>query len=274
MRRWLGSADMARNQFRMFRSAVPGIEAVAADSSQSFARHTHEQFGIGLVSSGAQKSLSGRGMVEAGAGDIITVNPNEVHDGMPIGEGRSWRILYFDPDMIAANVSEITEGRRAAVEISHPVLHDKAIAAHFDAAFSLVTNAGEHGLKREEALLELVARVVAEAPGDGQAGPQSILTAKELIDCDPTASISLTDLACTSRLSRFQVLRGFAKATGMTPHAYLIQRRIHLARRLIAGGAPLAEAAVGSGFVDQSHMTRVFVRKYGVTPRAYANAVA
>jgi len=266
---------MARSQFRMFRSVVPGIEAVAADSNQSFARHTHEQFGIGLVSSGAQKSLSGRGMVEAGAGDIITVNPNEVHDGTPIGEGRSWRILYFDPEMIAANMTEITEGRRSAVEISHPVLHDKAIAAHFEAAFALVTSTGEQRLKLEEALLEIIARVVAEvAPRDGRTAPQSILTAQELIDCDPTAAISLSDLARASRLSRFQVLRGFAKATGLTPHAYLVQRRIHLARRLIAGGAPLAEAAVASGFVDQSHMTRVFVRKYGLSPRAYANAVA
>jgi len=266
---------MARSQFRMFRSVVPGIEAVAADSNQSFARHTHEQFGIGLVSSGAQKSLSGRGMVEAGAGDIITVNPNEVHDGSPIGEGRSWRILYFDPEMIAANVSEITEGRRSAVEIPHPVLHDKAIAAHFEAAFGLVTSAGEPRMQHEEAILEIVARVVAEVvPNEGQVGPQSILTAQEMIDCDPTAAICLSDLARASRLSRFQVLRGFAKATGLTPHAYLVQRRIHLARRLIAGGAPLAEAALASGFADQSHMTRVFVRKYGVSPRAYANAVA
>lgn len=266
---------MARSQFRMFRSVVPGIEAVAADSNQSFARHTHEQFGIGLVSSGAQKSLSGRGMVEAGAGDIITVNPNEVHDGSPIGEGRSWRILYFDPEMIAANVSEITEGRRSAVEIPHPVLHDKAIAAHFEAAFALVTSAGEPRMQHEEAILEIVARVVARVvPNEGQIGPQSIRTAQEMIDCDPTAAISLSDLARASHLSRFQVLRGFAKATGMTPHAYLVQRRIHLARRMIAGGAPLAEAAVASGFVDQSHMTRVFVRKYGVSPRAYANAVA
>jgi len=264
---------MARSQFRMFRSVVPGIEAVAADSNQSFARHTHEQFGIGLVSSGAQKSLSGRGMVEAGAGDIITVNPNEVHDGTPIGEGRSWRILYFDPAVITANLSEVTGG--SAVEIAHPVLHDKAIAAHFEAVFALLTNEGGRQLQLEQALLELVARVFAEvAPTDRPGAPQAIRTAQEMIDCDPTAAISLSDLARASRLSRFQVLRGFAKATGMTPHAYLVQRRIHLARRLIAGGAPLAEAAIASGFVDQSHMTRVFVRKYGVSPRAYANAVA
>lgn len=266
---------MARSQFRMFRSAIAGVEAVAANSSQSFARHTHEQFGIGLVSSGAQKSLSGRGMVEAGTGDIITVNPNEVHDGTPIGEGRSWRILYFDPDVIAAKVSDITEGRRSAVEIPHPVLQDRSVAAHFEAAFALVTSAGEGRLQHDEALFELIARVVVEtASTDWRAVPKAIRTAQEMIDCDPTAAISLSDLARASGLSRFQVLRGFAKSTGMTPHAYLVERRIHLARRLIARGAPLAEAAFASGFADQSHMTRVFVKKYGVSPRTYSDAVA
>jgi hypothetical protein len=68
---------MAKNQFRMLKSAIPGVEAVVAETSHSFAKHTHEQFGIGLISSGAQKSLSGRGMVEAGAGDLISVNPND-----------------------------------------------------------------------------------------------------------------------------------------------------------------------------------------------------
>ena len=86
--------------------------------------------------------------------------------------------------------------------------------------------------------------------------------------------VTLADLARTSGLSRFQVLRGFVKATGFTPHAYLMQRRIDLARRLIASGSRLADAAAASGFADQSHMTRLFVRKYGVSPGAYAAAFA
>jgi AraC-like DNA-binding protein len=53
-----------------------------------------------------------------------------------------------------------------------------------------------------------------------------------------------------------------------------MQRRIDLARRLIANGSPLADAAVTSGFADQSHMTRLFVRKYGLSPGAYAAAFA
>ncbi|MFX5956846.1 AraC family transcriptional regulator, partial [Acinetobacter baumannii] len=71
------------------------------------------------------------------------------------------------------------------------------------------------------------------------------------IDDDPSVPVSLDDLANASGLSRFQVLRAFTRATGLTPHAYLVQRRIDLARRLIAQGEALANAAIGSGFADQ-----------------------
>lgn len=55
--------------FQLLRSGMAGVELVAADSAHSFGRHTHDQFGIGLVERGAQKSASGRGVVEAGAGE-------------------------------------------------------------------------------------------------------------------------------------------------------------------------------------------------------------
>src|SRR5690606_41474193 len=104
------------------------------------------------------------------------------------------------------------------------------------------------------------------------APPAASARARALIDDDPAAALSLADLAHASGLSRFQVLRAFARATGLTPHAYQLQRRIGLARRLIAGGAALSEAAAASCFADQSHMTRVVVRQYGITPGIYAGA--
>ncbi|TLX14086.1 AraC family transcriptional regulator [Rhizobium sp. MHM7A] len=262
---------MPKNQFRMLRSALTGVEAVEAETPHSFARHTHEQFGIGLVWSGAQKSLSGRGMVEAEAGDIITVNPNEVHDGAPIGERRSWRILYFDPEILTGLSQEIGAGRS---EIPHPVIRDAAIAGRFETLFRAATASAADGLHCEELLLQLVADVMRESGGGEERPPvpASIRAALDLIDDDPLAAVSLADLSRESGLSRFQVLRGFARATGLTPHAYLVQARIHIARRLIAQGTPLADAAFASGFADQSHMTRVFVRKYGLSPRLYAGA--
>ncbi|MBX5082205.1 AraC family transcriptional regulator [Rhizobium lentis] len=266
---------MPKNQFRMLRSALTGVEAVEAETHHSFARHTHEQFGIGLISSGAQKSLSGRGMVEAEAGDIITVNPNEVHDGAPIGEGRSWRILYFDPAFVTGLSHEIRERGAGRSEIPHPVIRNAEIATRFERLFRAMTGAtASERLLYEELLLQLVADVMRERAEAEERPmvPASIRKARALIDDDPLAAVSLADLSRESGLSRFQVLRGFARATGLTPHAYLIQARIHIARRLIAQGTPLAEAAFAGGFADQSHMTRVFVRKYGLSPRLYADA--
>ena len=94
-----------------------------------------------------------------------------------------------------------------------------------------------------------------------------------MIDDAPAEEISLADLAALTGASRFQTVRAFARATGLTPHAYLVQRRVSLARRLIAQGMPLAVAAAESGFFDQSHMNRHFARILGITPGAYAAAL-
>ncbi|MGL4281710.1 MAG: AraC family ligand binding domain-containing protein, partial [Albidovulum sp.] len=88
--------------FRPLPCIAGGILAVEARSARAFPRHSHDQFGIGLIHRGAQASASGRGEVESGPGAIITVNPGEVHDGRPIGGARVWSMLYLDPGVVAA----------------------------------------------------------------------------------------------------------------------------------------------------------------------------
>jgi len=265
---------MPKGQFRIFPCEVTGIEVVEAATRHTFPRHSHEQYGIGVIHQGAQKSYSGRGMVEAGRGDVITVNPGEVHDGMPIGDAcRSWRMLYFDPAIISHAIDDMNEGAAKTREFIRPVMSNAPVANVFQHLFSIMTTADSSELHREELLLQLLPTIVRERnEQDSASAPIAIHRARNLIDDEPTASVTLADLARTSGLSRFQVLRGFVKATGFTPHSYLMQRRIDLARRLIASGSALADAAVTSGFADQSHMTRLFVRKYGLSPGAYAAA--
>ncbi len=262
---------MKTGQFRMRRCAIEGVEAVEADTTHSFGRHTHDQFGIGIILRGAQKSASGRGPVEAGPGDVITVNPGEVHDGHPVGDaGRAWRMLYFDPALIAQAVVDIGEGRPNDFVFSRPVMNNRRVAQSFLPAYAAMMEARET-LAREAGFLQLIASLLDRQPGFSLL-PPSISRAKALIDDDPAAATTLADLAAASGLSRFQVVRAFTQATGMTPHAYLVQRRIGAVRRLIAKGVPLADAALAGGFADQSHMTRAFVRAHGVTPGAYALA--
>ncbi|MDH5831531.1 AraC family transcriptional regulator [Luteimonas sp. M1R5S18] len=266
---------MARGRFTIIRSHAPGVLPVLAESAQAFARHTHEQFGIGVIDRGAQTSRSGRGQVEAARGDVITVNPGEVHDGTPIEQaGRSWRMLYLDVACVAEAAR--TLGAAGTYEFERPVVGDVRMAAAFGRLFAAMTSDDPVApLASEGRLLELLAALRDGGRRTRTPGvPHALARAKALIDDDPASPVTLAALSQASGLDRFRLLRAFAQATGLTPHAYLVQRRIDLARRLIAGGQPLSEVALASGFADQSHMTRVFVRKYGISPGAYATATA
>jgi hypothetical protein len=68
--------------------------------------------------------------------------------------------------------------------------------------------------------------------------------------------------------------RAFVRAYGITPHRYLVGRRVDRARHLLTTGCPPADAAIASGFYDQAHLTRHFTRVLGVTPAAYARGAA
>ena len=270
---------MTTRPFRLMTCALPGVTAVMAGTRHSFGRHTHDQYGIGVIHQGAQRSRSGRGMVEAVAGDTITVNPGEVHDGAPLGDGaRHWRMLYLDPPVVAAALADIGGGHTGTAEFHRPVITCPETTRRAHRLFTLMTApaASDAPMARDEALLDLLSGAMApDHPGaatQDAAIPAAIAHARALIDDDPAAPTTLADLARASGLSRFQVLRGITRATGLPPHAYLVQRRLHLARRLIIGGTALAEAAAAAGFADQSHMTRLFRRCHGLSPAAFARA--
>jgi AraC-like DNA-binding protein len=268
----LRKQPMTRGRFQVVFCEMAGVLAVEAETAHAFPRHSHEQFGFGLIERGAQRSMSGRGVVEAEAGDLITVNPGEVHDGAPLGAaGRAWRMLYLDPALIAETACDANEGKTRTCEFVRPVLRNDALTNAFRTLYGALTapQGAEAGLRRDEALALLVDRLIRERPLEPlPAVPATIRRAQELLDDNPTVPVTLAELARASGLSRFQVVRGFSRAFGLTPHAYLVQRRIDLARQLIARGAALSDVAAASGFADQSHMTRHFVRRFGFPPGA------
>jgi len=267
---------MASGQdFKALPCRMQGVEAVVANSTRVFGRHTHELFGIGLMDRGAHKSTSGRGKVEAWPGDVITVNPGEVHDGAPIGcSGRTWRMLYFEPSIIADVAQDFAEELQPRSEFTSPVIRDKKSALTVQRLFEVLTGPASNPLQLHEALLSAFAPLLQPISPRLVGIPAALHRARSMMDDDPAAAVSLTVLAHEAGLSRYQFLRAFARLTGLTPHAYLVQRRVHLARQLIRRGMKPVEAAVACGFADQSHMTRLFVRTFGLAPGAFARVLS
>jgi AraC-like DNA-binding protein len=267
--------ELSGHSIRFHRFPLAGVEPMSAATARSYPRHTHDQFGIGVIDAGGHASWSGRGQVEAGPRHFICVNPGEVHDGHAIRQQpRTWRILYFDPSLMEETRADVLDGAPPAFTFAEPVFADPSLLQFFEHAFSHATNADvDDRMACETSILQLVAHLGRHSTSPTPHTKRltaCIRRARERIDDDPTARMMLTDLARDACLSRYQLIRGFARELGLTPHAYLLQRRITLARRLIRAGRALADVAAAAGFCDQSHLTRCFVRHLGITPRRYA----
>ncbi|MFZ0500333.1 MAG: AraC family transcriptional regulator [Steroidobacteraceae bacterium] len=266
---------------RVLGGPLRGTHSTHTLSGQHFGRHWHDAYGFGTLETGAQRSVSGRGRVDAFAGHVITTNPGEVHDGSPLGGlTRRWRILSVDADVF----SSLIEHSGAPAEITRPVIDDPTLFDALRRVFRRLErwdtrtgNRAAEALACEEALVESAVRLVTlhgtvrlrTDPPDLDLRRIRDRLADELVDPP-----SLAEMAAATGLSRYQVLRRFEKMYGLPPHAWLLSRRAEYALRLIRRGETLADAATASGFSDQSHMTRVFVRHHGFTPGAWRRAAA
>lgn len=82
--------------------------------------------------------------------------------------------------------------------------------------------------------------------------------------------LSLQDLADTVGVSRYHFARMFKNTTGISAHEYVTRQRIERAQILLKRTRiPLRDIAAQCGFSDQSHMTRLFRKRVGVTPGRY-----
>ncbi|GAB4228127.1 MAG: AraC family transcriptional regulator [Stanieria sp.] len=91
---------------------------------------------------------------------------------------------------------------------------------------------------------------------------------KDYINQHLNREIKLIELAAIAQISPYHFLRLFKQSIGLTPHQYILQRRIEKAKYLLQHTQlSIAEVAASVGFCDQSHFTRYFKRIVGITPK-------
>ena len=104
----------------------------------------------------------------------------------------------------------------------------------------------------------------------GGLSPGTMRRVREYVEVHLGKSIDLSMLAGVAGLSVHHFARQFKQSAGVTPHAYLTQKRIERAQEmLVQTDIPLAEIAFAVGFFDQGHLARHFRQRFGTTPREF-----
>lgn len=242
----------------------------------SYSRHVHEGYAIHVIDSGAERFHCMGGSRVAGPGDIVLVNPDTVHDGREEAEGCRYRGFYPSPELMTS-LAEAFESK-GLPWFPDPVIHDPCMAQRLRGLIALLERS-DNRLASDCAWLDVMGdlsrrygrqRLEARSPGADHA---AIRRVREYLDAHSCDNPSLTDLSALCGLSPHYLNRLFQRTVGLPPHAYLVQRRLIRARRLLLAGLSPAEAAFEAGFSDQSHLHRHFKRALGLTPGQYRRAL-
>jgi AraC-like DNA-binding protein len=132
-------------------------------------------------------------------------------------------------------------------------------------------------LDQDTRLVDFLGRLIArwadlDAPLPQRLDRRGVVRARDYLDAHFTAEVDLPQLAAVAGLSRSHLIRAFRSETGLTPHAYQMDRRFRAASRLLERGDAPGDVAVACGFFDQSHLNRIFKARMGVTPGAFRAA--
>ena len=110
-----------------------------------------------------------------------------------------------------------------------------------------------------------------QAVPDGRGGlPRSALRrVTEFVNDNLATDLGLSEMAGVANLSRYHFSRQFKRSTGLSPHQYVIQRRVKRARELLSNtDLPVGDVASAVGFTHQSHLAQHVRRHFGVAPSA------
>jgi AraC-like DNA-binding protein len=261
-------------------SGIPGMDMLHADfTTHEYAPHVHHSFVIAVTEVGGAefKSRGRTGIAHQQA--LLVFNPSEPHSGRMGGSARwRYRALYLADPGIRHLMS--TLGIDQTRYFGSNIYDDPELIACFlelHRAFD-----GDSGqwdpLRQQELFVHSFGTLFQNHAQPGQrvlpvpADASVLAPVLELLRDAFAERLTLEQMASAADLTPFQLIGAFNRTIGLTPHMYLTQLRLRAAIGLLTAGRPLIEAAVASGFYDQSALTRHFKRTFGMTPLQYVRA--
>ena len=169
---------------------------------------------------------------------------------------------------------DVNDALKCCFNSQDPLLLNLMIAL----AGELESPSGMGSIYAETLAESVMLHIARMASRGGAIHPVAGLSARELelaleaIESHIEEGASLRALADAVGRSRGHFAIAFRKATGVPPHRYLINRRVAIAKEMLANTRrPVCDIALACGFSSQAHFTERFRRETGLTPMQYRN---
>jgi len=239
---------------------------------QPFPNHFHEYYVIGYVEDGERVMSCKNREYTVKKGDVLLFNPGDSHACVQNGGGTlDYRGINITKEVMLDLAEEVT-GRRELPGFSQNVISDEEVTCCLRPLHELVMK-GSHEFGKEENLLLLVSRLSQKYGRPFESCiPEcrdEIEKACAFMEQHYAERVCLEEIARRAGLSKSALFRAFAKSKGVTTYSYLMNIRIGKARKLLEQGVLPIEAALQTGFSDQSHFTNYFSRFIGLPPGIY-----
>lgn len=240
---------------------------------QKFPNHFHEYYVIGFIEKG-QRFLSCKNkeyIIEPG--DLLLFNPHDNHTCEQIdGKTLDYRCINIQPENMSKAIFEITGKEHLPYFTPQVVFHSELVAVLRELHQMIIEE--EKDFRKEEIYFFLLEQLVEEyteqqVPADRAEQSMEVIAICEFLEEHYMENITLDDLCKLIGLSKYYLLRSFTKQKGISPYSYLETIRIDKAKKMLEQGLPPMEAALQTGFVDQSHFSNFFKKFIGLTPKQY-----
>ena len=235
----------------------------------------HNCVSVALVTAGTfrYRTTTGEGLLYPGA--FLLGNAGACYEcGHEHSHGDRCVALHIDCEMFA----EIASGSSGSNRCQFRAAMLPAIVDLASISVSLQQAASPQSQLALEETVLLAIGTVARAVGTNHTPPRRPAPAAtrrmaavfDYIDARLERDLSLAELSAQAAMSKYHFLRTFKQASGMTPHQYILGRRIRTAATALrATNGPIARIALDHGFGDLSTFNHFFRRVMGTTPKAY-----
>lgn len=261
-------------------SSLRGLELlICSDISYCLPPHFNIDYCVWMDSVCMEKYVCKGNSYTLRPGEFSIIEPGDVHSNSMIeSESRCLLTVYLSSEMLQKTAYQIDENApetRLASDV-----HCDSYAVRGLSELYRVMQGESPSLEAGSLYVSFVSALIKrygtsrlrESEMTGE--ERRVSRVKEMLNELYGEDISLDFLAENAGCTPYHLIRFFSRDVGMTPYAYLLHLRVERARQMIREGRKLAETAADTGFADQSHMSRHFKARYGITPGMYKKLTA